>query len=159
VASFSSSAFSTSAFSESAFDFGTAPPVVVADPPSGGGWLFLNTYESELKRRRARARKRKELEEETERIEDELDRAIAFEMRKQEAIDEKRDNLKRLAEIAKESADLEAARQYSDRVATAYARAITQGNFSALEALDRELQRARDEEEFLMMTLMLLADG
>lgn len=132
-----------------------APAVEVAEQPTGG-WGFLNDYEAELARRRARARKRKELEEETEQIQDELDRAIAQELRKQEALDDKRKDLERLRELAKESADLEAARQYSERVATAYARAITQGNFSALEALDRELQRAQDEEEFAMLAAMWL---
>lgn len=125
---------------------------------SGGGWLFLNHYESELQRRKARERRRRELEEETERIEAQLDRQIAQELRKQEALDDKRENLSRLAEIAKQSADIEAARQYSERVAVAYARALTKGNFSALEALDRELQRAREEEDFLIMSVLMTYD-
>jgi hypothetical protein len=127
------------------------------DQPSGG-WGFLNDFDLERRRRRAIARKRKELEEETEQIQDELDRAIAPELRKQEAIDEKRDSLNRLKELAKKHADIEAARQYSERVATAFARALAQGNFSAMEALDRELQRARDEEDFMVQAFMLLLD-
>lgn len=130
----------------------------VADESATGGWLFLNYYEAELQRRKARERRRKELEEETERIEDDLDRNIAQLLREQEAKDEKRKDLERLAIIAKQNADLEAARQYSERVAKAYERALVQGNFSALEALDRELKRAAEEEEFLMMALMLLVD-
>jgi hypothetical protein len=133
-------------------------PQPVSDEQPTGGWLFLNSYDAELRRRRAIAKKRRELEEETERIEDELDRNIAQLMREQEAIDEKRDNLKRLAELAKQNADIEAAKQYSERVATAYARALAQGNFSALEALDRELQRAREEDDFLLSSLMFLLD-
>lgn len=136
----------------------TVTVVAAAVESATGGWLFLNDYEAELRRRRKRKKEREELEAETEQIQNELDRSIAQLLREQEAIDEKRDNLNRLGDLAKQNADLEAARQYSERVATAYARAITQGNFSALEALDRELQRARDEEEFLMLSLMLLAD-
>ena len=129
---------------------GPAPVTATTEQPTGG-WLFHNAYEAELARRRKRKREREALEQETEQIQDDLDRAIAQELRKQEAIDEKRDNLNRLKELAKQHADLEAARQYSERVATAYARAIAQENFSALEALDRELQRARDEEDMMTM--------
>jgi hypothetical protein len=133
-------------------------PEPVSDSQSSGGWLFLNTYELELKRRRKREKERRELEEETEQIQDALDRQIAQLMREQEAIDDKRQDFERLAKLAKESADLEAARQYSERVAKALERAITKGNYSALEALDRELRRAREDEIFLMEAIMLLVD-
>ena len=128
-----------------------------AEQPSGG-WLFLNTYEAELQRRRAREKARRELEEETERIEDALDREIGQLLRKQEAIDDKREDFDRLAKIAKANADLEAARQYSERVAAAMARVIAQGNYSAIEAFDREIKRAREEEDFIVLALMLLVD-
>jgi hypothetical protein len=122
---------------------------------TGGGWApFLRGYEKDLERRRRRDRERRELERETDEIQDELDRAIAQELRKQEALDAKRQDLDRLSALAKQ-ADLEAAREYSERVAVAFARAVTQGNFSAMEALDRELQRARDEEEFLMLSMLM----
>ena len=133
-------------------------PVVVSDDQPTGGWLFLNLYEAEQRRRRKRDKERRELEEETDRIEDELDRAIAQELRKQEAIDEKRDNLNRLKEIAKKNADLEAVRAYSERVHTAFVRALAQENYSALEALDRELRRAQEEEDFMAQALMILLD-
>ena len=127
-----------------------------AEQPAGG-WLFLNEYEAELIRRRARDRRLRELEEETERIEDKIDREIAQLLRVQEAKDEKREDFARLAKLAKDHADIEAARQYGDRVARAFARAIAQGNYSSLEALDRELKRARDEEEqFLLLATMML---
>lgn len=125
---------------------------------ASGGWLFLNTYEAEQQRRRARDKKRKELEDESEQIQDELDRAIALELRKQEATDDKRKDFDRLKELAKANADLEAARQYSERVGTAYARVLAQGNYSAIEALDRELKRAQEEEEFLLTAIMMLVD-
>lgn len=136
---------------------GTGPATLSSEQPSGG-WLFLNQYEAEQRRRRARARKRKELEEASEQIEDALDRNIALLMREQEAKDEKRKDLERLGSLAKQNADLEAARAYSERVATAFARAVTQGNYSALEALDRELRRASEEEEFLLTAIMMLLD-
>jgi hypothetical protein len=124
---------------------------------SSGGWLFLNMYEAEQQRRKALEKRRKELEEETERIQDSVDREIATLLREQEAKDAKREEYERLAQIAKANADLDAARAYSERVAKAYARVITQGNYSAIEALDRELKRAREEEEFILLALMMLA--
>ena len=133
-------------------------PEPVSDEQPSGGWKFLSSYESELQRRRTRKKERDELEAETEQIQDELDRNIALLMREQEAKDDKRKDFERLADLARQSADLEAARQYSERVATAYARAIDKGTFSAVEALDRELSRAREEEEFLLTALLLLAD-
>lgn len=128
------------------------------DDTATGGWAFRNYYEAELQRRKARERLRKKLEEETEQIQDELDRAIAQELRKQEAIDDKREDYKRLADLAKANADLEAARQYSERVHTAFARVLAKGNYSAIEALDRELKRAKEEEAFLMEAFWLLVD-
>lgn len=121
-----------------------------------GGWLFQNDYDSELARRRALRRKLKKLEEEDEQIQDAVTREIAQILRQQQAKDERRDELKRLGELAKRSADLEAARLYGERVATAYARALSKGTYSALEALDRELARAREEEEALSLMFMLL---
>lgn len=129
---------------------------VTEDRPAGG-WLFLNTYESELQRRRARARLRKKLEEETERIEDEIDRQIAQLLRVQEAKDDKREELARLKELARTNADLEAARRYSEAVGAAYAAAIAKGTLEALAKLDRELKKATEEEHAaLLLTLMML---
>lgn len=122
-----------------------------------GGWAFLNTYELQLARRRDAAKKRRELEEETEQIEDATDREIAQLLRVQEAKDDKRKDLEQLALLAKQNADLEAARQYSERVAEAYARVLEDGNREAIAALDRELQQAREEEEALLMQMFMAA--
>ena len=52
--------------------------------------------------------------------------------------------------------DLEAAKRYSERVAKAYERAYIQGNYSAYMAFEREMERLREEEEFLLVALMAL---
>lgn len=130
--------------------------VIREQASSAGGWGFLNLYDAERQRRRARARRRKDLEEESERIENAVEREIARLLRKQEAEDDRRQELQRLAELARADADIEAARQYSERVATAYARALAKGNYSALEALERELRRAAEEEEWLLNATMAL---
>lgn len=133
-------------------------PQPITDQGASGGWLFHNAYEAELQRRRARERKRREVEEETEQIADSVDRNIAQLMREQEAIDDRHEELSRLDSIAQQNADIEAAKRYSERVARALERAIAQGNYSALAALDRELKRARDEEDVFMTALMMLLD-
>jgi hypothetical protein len=129
-----------------------------AEEESGGsgGYGFANLYEIELQRRRRRKKEREALEQATEQIEDTTDREIAQLLRIQEAKDEKRKELQRLAEIIRQNADIEAAKQYGAKVAKAYERALMQGNFSALQALDRELKKARDEEEALLLQAFML---
>jgi hypothetical protein len=136
--------------------FGVAVVAVASTTSVSGGWLFFNEYEQELRRRQKRKKEQEELEEATEQIEDTTDRQIAQLLREQEAKDEKRKELQRLAEIVRQNADIEAARQYGAKVAKAYERALTQGNFSALQALDRELKKARDEEEALLLQAFML---
>jgi hypothetical protein len=142
------------AYQSSGFAYQDGAIVATVDPV--GGWNFHVAYEQEQRRRRVEARRRKQLEEEREEIEDETAREIAELISRQEAEDEKRRDLERLAAIAKANADLEAARAFSERVAVAYQRALEKGTFSALEALDRELKRAAEEEEFMQMALALL---
>lgn len=136
-------------------------PFVSPEPieqPSGGWPVFAARYEQESAKRRKTRQEQEEREEETERIQNRLDREIAELLRKQEAVDERKAYLELLGALAKDKPDIEAARAYSDRVAVAYARAIAQQNYSALEALDRELQRAVEEEEWLINALILLIE-
>lgn len=125
--------------------------VEVTDQPTGG-WLFLSTYESELQRRRKR---KEEVEEDLEQITDSVDREIAEILRPELERDAE---LQRLRELAIKDANKRAAKQYSERVSKAFTRAINQGNRSAMEALDRELKRAQEEEEFLVTAVMMLLD-
>lgn len=131
--------------------------VTVVATQSSGGWEFLYTYELHLKRRREEELKRQELEEETERIEAKLDREIAQLLREQEAKDAKRADLERLKSLAKQNADIESARRYSERVAEALARAIEENSLKAAARLDKELKRAlAEEQEFLRLATSLL---
>jgi hypothetical protein len=43
-----------------------------------------------------------------------------------------------------------------ERVGGAYLRALEQGNFSSLQAFEREMERAREEEEFLLLAIAML---
>lgn len=134
----------------------TVNEVVAQQSPSGGWLTFINTYEQQAERRRREARKRKELEEETEQIQDATDRQIAQLLREQEAKDAKRADLERLAALAKANADIESARRYSERVARAYEAALKSESIKALDRLDKELRKAREEEEALLLSLLFL---
>lgn len=130
---------------------GTLRVPQAVDEAFSGGFVFA--YEREVGRRARRRREQEQLEEDTESIQEEIDRKIAVLLRKQEYEDERRAELNRLNKLvidfAKERSDL------SDRVQKAYVRALTQANFSALEALDRELQRMLEEEEITALMILL----
>ena len=124
-----------------------------------GGWEhFLLRYEHELASRRKRKRELEELEEERELIEDQQTREIARLLSIQEAKDEKRKELDRLSALAKQADAEREAMAYNERIGRAYMRAVLQQNFSALEALDRELRRDQEEQEFLTMSILLILD-
>jgi hypothetical protein len=124
------------------------------EPAGSGGFLY--EYGLYLRRAAKKRRRQKELEEESRALKDKVDREIAELLRLQEAEDEKRDNLARLQRLVqKHSKD---ALELSDRAKIAYVRALTQANFSALEALDRELQRMIEEEEITALMILLNED-
>lgn len=135
--------------------------VATIDQPSGGWPIFATLYERELSQRSVRKRKHQELEQETAKIRNRLDREIAVELRRKEKAEAHKVELARLKALAVELEAAEARQVYGEAVARALERAVTAGNFSALEALDRELQRSNDETEFLLMaaTLILNEEG
>jgi TolA-binding protein len=125
-----------------------------SEPAGSGGFLY--DYGLYLRRAAKKRRRQKELEEEARALKDKVDREIAELLRLQEVEDEKRDNLARLQRLVqKHSKD---ALELSDRAKIAYVRALTQANFSALEALDRELQRMIEEEEITALMILLNED-
>ena len=132
-----------------------APAITAAADQPSGGYLWPR-YEIELARRRAEKRARDELEEESRAIQDETDREIALILRDQEAKDARRAELERLRELVTRSATEAQMRELGERVFTAYQRAITKHTFSAAEALERELDRALEEEQFLLLAAQLL---
>lgn len=127
-----------------------------ADQPTGG-WGFYNDYQIELNRRRRETREQERREREAQEIQNETDRKIAIEQRRIEAAERREAELSRVGEFSQRYQSVTARKHLGERVAIAYERAAVQGNRSALEALDREMHRATEEEEFLMMaTLMVL---
>ena len=126
---------------------------------SGGFLYFESQYEREAGRRRRLRAQQLELEQETQAIKDDVDREIALLLREQEARELKRQELERLRVLAANLRADEARTAYGERVANALDRAIEKGTFSALAALDREIQRALEEEESLLLSItMMIAD-
>jgi hypothetical protein len=125
-----------------------APPV--QDTFSGG---FLYEYEREQNRRRKKRRELDEREEAARDLKDKIDREIAELLARQEAQDERRGELDRLQRLVRDHSHQQL--ELSDRAKIAYVRALTQANFSAMEALDRELQRMLEEEEVAALMLLL----
>lgn len=123
-----------------------------------GGW-FDGAYDRELVRRQKARMEQREREEASERIEEPVTREIASLLREQEAKDAKRAELERLGALATKYGKDQAQTEYGERVAAALERAVEQGNYSALEALDREIQHARSDEEMLLLAAaLILAD-
>lgn len=125
-----------------------APPT--QDTFSGG---FLYAYEREQARRRKKRREQEEREEAARELQDKVDREIAELLARQEAEDERRAELDRLQRLVRDHSRDQL--QLSNRAKVAYVRALTQANFSAMEALDRELQRMLEEEEVAALMLLL----
>jgi len=124
---------------------GYAPSVVVSSDAvrPAGGWKThgaYDAYDRYLRRKKQLAA-----------IESPIDREIASLMD-----EDKVTQIERIVAESYSEQDLEAIRRYSERVAKAYERAYRQGNYSAYMAFEREMERAREEEEFLLLAMMLL---
>ena len=120
---------------------------------SGGFW---EAYDREMVDRDRIRRKRRKVEELAERAQDKIEREIALELRKHEAEQARVDELNRLRELVERHQEGLA---LSERVSVAAERAILQRNFSAMEALERELQRLREEELFMLEAIRLITSG
>ena len=114
---------------------------------------FLGAWEREQLRRRRRRREEEALEAHTTGIADPVARDIGRYLRRQEQQDARHSELERLRGLVRTHA--REAPELSDRARIAYVRALTQANFSALEALERELQRMLDEEDVAALMLLL----
>ncbi|HLA60919.1 MAG TPA: hypothetical protein VK626_01615 [Nitrospiraceae bacterium] len=134
----------------------TLPPPIVNPQTFSGG--FLLAYELEQVRRARKRRELEELAEDSARIEDDTSRQIAAFLREQEARDAEQADAHRLHELALRYAREKDSKELSDRVKIAYVRALSQANFSALEAFQRELDRMLEEEEIAALTILFNED-
>ena len=123
---------------------------------SGG---FVVAYEREVARRRRERKKRQEREEEAERIEEETTREIARLLHEQEAKDARRAELQRLSELVDTYARRGTQATLNDRVEKAIQKAAAKQTVWSLYALERELKRAHEEEEFILSALQFVIDN
>jgi hypothetical protein len=128
-------------------------PVQPSSQPSGGFWF---DFDHEREHRARKRREEEEREQEARALQDKVDAEIAMLLARQDAEAERKAELDRLQSLVK--AHSNAQLELSDRAKIAYVRALTQANFSALEALDRELQRQIEEEDFAVLMLLLNGD-
>ena len=118
-----------------------------------GGWAF--EYQNEVVRRAKKKKELEELEEKAEKIADDLERQLAIEIHQEEKDKERLAELKRLTKIAEKHE--KAVTELGERVTKAYERAIIKQTFSAMEALERTIRQAKEEEDFLVrVTLELI---
>lgn len=127
----------------------------VQESTAGG---FLYAFEREQARRRRERKRRAELEQESERIADETTREIARILREQEAKDARRAELQRLSQLVDSYAQRNQETELNARVQKAIAKAATKQTLWALYALERELQRAIEEEQFLLSALRVFIE-
>lgn len=154
MAAFDSNAFDIAAFSDLAFDFDAA----AAPEPEIFTGGFAVAFELERFRRERERSKRLELEEDSERIEEETTRQIALLLREQEAKDARRSDLARLSDLVARFASRSDEAALSERVRKALRTAAAKQTAWALFQLERELHRAREEEEFVLQALQFVID-
>jgi len=138
--------------SDSSNAFSITVNAAIAEIVGGGGWAYA--YEDEILKRKAKRKELDELEEKAKKIQDKLDRELALELKKELEDQERVNELNRLAKLAqKHETDVI---QLGDRVEIAYNRAILSYNYSAMEALERTIRQAKEEEEWLIQITMEL---
>ena len=126
-----------------------------AEESATGGWWVR--YEQEMLKREYDERKRRKKRQEALALKAEVDRELALEFRKQEEEQARRQELARLRKLAESHrAEIEA---LGGRVLQAAERAIINQTFSSMEALERELKRAREEELFLLQALEMILNA
>ena len=133
-------------------------PVVDETAPTGG-WAALNWYDSYMQQNARKRVKREQIREEIEQLEDDTDKAIAEILQgdiEKESREAELTSLEQMVSSTFTREQLRRAKEYNERVAIAYERVARQQNYSAIVALERELERAREEEEFLFFALLLL---
>ena len=138
------------------FAGGGAEEVVEVTPPTGG-WDFLQAFDVFRDKRERDEEERDKIRELVEDIEDAETREIAQILQRDRITEAREQELQALEVLVSESfrhEDMSNARAHG--VAKAFGRAAAQRNFSALEALERELDRIREEDEFLLLAMVIL---
>ncbi len=127
--------------------------VVVVAP--SGGWIVRDVFDTLADRKRRNLKALREKLEEVKEIPG-IDGEIALLLHKDDEKELIESSLKELENLVKSASRTQIEQEFSERVAKAFTRASIQGNFSALQAFERELERARQDEEFFLLAAMMI---
>lgn len=134
----------------------TAPEPEAEQPErNSGGWFY--DFEQHRERWKNRERQLEEAEESAKQLESRVDREIAELLQQDERKAAFQENISRISRLVAGFADSEAEQAMSARAAQALARARAQESVGTLLALQREMDRMLEEEEFAVL-MMLVAD-
>lgn len=133
------------------------PVVVTPEARATGGWDFLMKFDHFRDKRDSDKEERDKIQEEITEIADDVAREIAEILQKDlitAAREKELQSLELLVASSFRNEDIPKAKAHG--VAKAFVRAAVQSNFSAMEALEREMDRIREDEEFLMLAMVIL---
>jgi len=135
----------------------TAAVTTVA--PTGGWAGWSSIYDRYATEKREREREERQVREHIKAIQDKTDAEIARLMHKQMSYDARTQEIDKLEALMRQFDDRrerDLAAQFSSDVAAAYDRALKLGTFASAEAFERAMERAIEEEEFLLLAIATL---
>ena len=124
-----------------------------AEDTTPGTWWYA--YDREASYRKSSRKKQKSRDVKAEQVKDALDRKIAQELRAQERQAERFAELRRLSLLAAQH-EIALQQELSQDALLAVQRAIKEGTFSALEKMEREIAKSREEELFLLQAASII---
>ena len=121
----------------------------------GGGWIARDVFDTLADHKR---RKLEALWERLEEIEEipGIDGEIAALLHQDDEKELIESSLKELENLVKSTSKAQIEQDFNTKVAKAFTRAAIQGNFSALQAFEREMERVREEDDFFLLAVMTL---
>jgi len=131
---------------------GISDDVTVA--PSGG-WIVRDVFDTLVDRKRRKLKALREKLEEVKEIAG-IDGEIAVLLHQDDEKELIESSLKELENLVKSASRTQIEQQFNTRVAKAFTRASVQGNFSALQAFEREMERVREEEAFFLIAAVMI---
>ena len=132
-----------------------APEVEESDSPSGGWWF---AYDYECNARNRKKYKLAALKAKADQIQDDIDRELAKELIAQEEENERINDLRRLSRLAAQHRE-ELQQSVGQKALLAADNAMIKGTYSAMEQLERELAKSREEELFLMRAASIILNS
>ena len=136
----------------------STPAVVEEVQENTGGYAFWQEIDEAIERSRQAQRRRQRKRRKIKKIEDEIDQKlfkIERELEEKEAREAELDRLTRLVEENRRVI----VQTSNQRLIAAANDAARKATFSAMEKLERELRKYREEEEFLLMATKIILES